>query len=752
MRRLLSLLAAAALISSAAAYAGYIGQSGMSRIGKKSVFLSRKQAPPPLPVSSASPKTSSVWFTSNGVLTKTSVQGNILTWAADCLIQDTLRWEIWLDANDNGQFDTTGASRDRLLFYYNVANGDTEGDEGLPDTTYIPDNEIVNRFKTFFAPARYWFRAISLVDHSQAFDSLRVLPLPSPWATVSGQVVVPGETSLQAGLWLMAEFDDENNEDLWAGITDNAGNYVINFDNTIQNQVWQIGGLEDLVGASNVYVAPPDTLVLVHAGSNPGVNFTYQVATDSITGEVAIHGGGSLPFEVSVWAQNQYGREKHRQVENGHYQIFFTAQDAGTWDIGIWWNDNITSFMRPSQRSGLVPVGAGHLVENFTVYPADVMVQGTILENGNPAVNQYRISAWSNTYQMYNHVLSQPLSGVYTLYLSDLENQSSIEVSRWDDEHPIPQGWMVIPQNYYPVDPPASGLDFNLIPATEAITGTITQDPGDAVMINFNQVGIQANGRGPQHNFGTSPEGSGWYFLPVVADTYQIGAWGQGFLFKPSTIMDLVVLPNDTVEGVNFTANYGHCQVEVVLIGYPAGHQNWIAAQDNDGWPNGYICGEQVNGPGTYNLYICNSNGWMVFAPQVDGYNLSPGNYTIGDITHADTYRGPYNFVYTPSGVAGRPEIAKPQTFALHQSRPNPVSASAEISFQLPVAGVVSLTIYNILGQEVRSWSQANMEPGYHSVKWDGRDSRGALVPNGVYLYRLKAGNFAATRRLSVLR
>lgn len=713
----------------------------------KTLFGKRPALVVPAPMG---PKTNDVWFTADGVPTHSAIQGQILTWAADCQTLDTLQWDIWADVNGNGQLDTTGSARDIHLGGYRIANGDTAGNQGLPDTTHIPDNQIVNRMKWTFAPTLYWFRATSVVDGTWAVDTLRVHPLPMPWATASGHVHVPGDSALQAGLWVEAGLSDMAT---WAGITDQHGDYVINFDSEIQNQEWEVGNLDDLVGASGAYVAPSNIQVLVTAGPHPGVNFNYIAATDSITGDVTRHPSGSLPFEVYVWCQNrQTGRDKGAETVNGRYQLFFAAPDTGLWDLNLWWDDNIAGYMRPNSRNDLQPVGAGHLVENFTVYPADVTVQGTITENGGPPANQYRVTAWSHDYQMSNHVISQAGTGSYSLPVSDVESMYSINIANWDDEHPIPTGWIVSPQGYYPVNPPATGLDFNLTPATEAISGTITQDAGDPVLIDFTQIWIHASGRQPGNNFGTSPDGSGWYFMPVVSDTYYIGAGCPGFLFKPFAIWELAVPPNDTAEGVNFIANYGHCRVEATLVGYPAGHAGWMNAGDAAIWPNGYHTNTQVTGPGTQNLYICNSTGWTLYAPGADGYNVAPGSYAIGDIAHSDTYRGPYTFTYTPTGVAGKPEAALPKTFALSQNRPNPVSSSSDISFQLPVRSDVSLTVYNILGQEVKTWRKGTMEPGCHSVRWDGRDMRGDKASNGVYFYRLKAGDFTATRRLSVLR
>ncbi|MDI6740826.1 MAG: hypothetical protein QME74_10750 [Candidatus Edwardsbacteria bacterium] len=80
--------------------------------------LQQKMAPPSVQLGGAK-SVDSVWFTSNGAPTHASPQGAYVTWAATCLAVDTIFWEIWLDVNKNGQFDSTGA--DKLLFSCNYS-------------------------------------------------------------------------------------------------------------------------------------------------------------------------------------------------------------------------------------------------------------------------------------------------------------------------------------------------------------------------------------------------------------------------------------------------------------------------------------------------------------------------------------------------------------------------------------------------------------------------------------------------------
>ncbi|MGH7492999.1 MAG: phytase [bacterium] len=88
----------------------------------------------------------------------------------------------------------------------------------------------------------------------------------------------------------------------------------------------------------------------------------------------------------------------------------------------------------------------------------------------------------------------------------------------------------------------------------------------------------------------------------------------------------------------------------------------------------------------------------------------------------------------------------------LQQNYPNPFNPSTAIDFVLKEAGPVQLTIYNILGEEVRRLLQATLPPGKHVVHWDGRDNAGAPTRSGVYLCRLRTTGFLETRRMILSR
>ncbi|WP_114778746.1 cohesin domain-containing protein [Botryobacter ruber] len=89
--------------------------------------------------------------------------------------------------------------------------------------------------------------------------------------------------------------------------------------------------------------------------------------------------------------------------------------------------------------------------------------------------------------------------------------------------------------------------------------------------------------------------------------------------------------------------------------------------------------------------------------------------------------------------------------YALHQNEPNPFTqGSTSIRFSIPQQEEVTISIYNSLGQEVRTYT-ATYAPGEHTITWDGRTSQGYAVGKGTYYYRMKAGKFTEAKRALLL-
>lgn len=106
------------------------------------------------------------------------------------------------------------------------------------------------------------------------------------------------------------------------------------------------------------------------------------------------------------------------------------------------------------------------------------------------------------------------------------------------------------------------------------------------------------------------------------------------------------------------------------------------------------------------------------------------------------------------SGVELNPLVAPamPLRFALGPAVPNPSRGGTMISYDLPTETQVSLKVYNLSGQLVRTLVSSKEKAGYKQVTWDGRSEAGSHVSSGVYFYRMDTGSFAATKKLVVVR
>ncbi|MFQ5864888.1 MAG: FlgD immunoglobulin-like domain containing protein [bacterium] len=111
---------------------------------------------------------------------------------------------------------------------------------------------------------------------------------------------------------------------------------------------------------------------------------------------------------------------------------------------------------------------------------------------------------------------------------------------------------------------------------------------------------------------------------------------------------------------------------------------------------------------------------------------------------------------YATSGTANDVEDLGnrnlPINFVLEQNYPNPFNPATSIVFQVPTPSEVSIKIYNLLGQEIRSLVEKNLEAGLHQVVWDGLDYMGKTAPTGMYLVHMKADDYVNTKKCLLLR
>ena len=99
-----------------------------------------------------------------------------------------------------------------------------------------------------------------------------------------------------------------------------------------------------------------------------------------------------------------------------------------------------------------------------------------------------------------------------------------------------------------------------------------------------------------------------------------------------------------------------------------------------------------------------------------------------------------------------------PEEYLLSQNYPNPFNPTTSIQYSVVSdqiihhSPLVTLKIFNLLGQEVRTLVNELQEPGYYTVTWNGQDRLGQDVPSGIYFYRLTGGEFTEIRRMVLMK
>lgn len=146
---------------------------------------------------------------------------------------------------------------------------------------------------------------------------------------------------------------------------------------------------------------------------------------------------------------------------------------------------------------------------------------------------------------------------------------------------------------------------------------------------------------------------------------------------------------------------------------------------------------------------------WPI-TPDGDGYSLVAKNSNPSEnMNNAAQWRASYLLHGSPgkddqnSTNVESSKTELPAEFMLNQNYPNPFNPSTIISFQLPKAGHVLLSIYDILGNEICTLVNEIKQPGNHIVEWEVKDRP---LASGIYFYRLKTAEFISTKKMILLR
>ncbi len=106
----------------------------------------------------------------------------------------------------------------------------------------------------------------------------------------------------------------------------------------------------------------------------------------------------------------------------------------------------------------------------------------------------------------------------------------------------------------------------------------------------------------------------------------------------------------------------------------------------------------------------------------------------------------------TEDGVDNDDSQASPVLNGLAQNYPNPFNPETSITYSMQKAGNVTLDIFNLKGQKVKSLVNGYQEKGNHTIAWNGTDESGKSVSSGVYFYKMKSGQYTSSRKMILMK
>jgi hypothetical protein len=130
-------------------------------------------------------------------------------------------------------------------------------------------------------------------------------------------------------------------------------------------------------------------------------------------------------------------------------------------------------------------------------------------------------------------------------------------------------------------------------------------------------------------------------------------------------------------------------------------------------------------------------------------YQLPDGGFLIGGQSDVIGARPDFLVIRTwPEGwnATGETEL-HPVEFKLMQNYPNPFNGETKIEFSLDATAPVTLTVFDLLGREVKQLAHGTLAAGRYSYYFRGNE-----LPSGVYLYRLQAGSCVSTKKMVLLK
>jgi hypothetical protein len=167
----------------------------------------------------------------------------------------------------------------------------------------------------------------------------------------------------------------------------------------------------------------------------------------------------------------------------------------------------------------------------------------------------------------------------------------------------------------------------------------------------------------------------------------------------------------------------------------------WRSVRDADQYVI-QICADQTFARVFRQSYT--SDTVMVFSGHTEGQQYY-WRVQAGNLAGWGLWSDVTNFTFATTDV--QKQVGMPAEYSVSQNYPNPFNPTTRITFGLPQRGLTKITVYDLLGREVQSLINKELEAGYYDVTFDA-----SKFQSGVYYYRIQSGEFSQTRQMILMK
>jgi len=201
------------------------------------------------------------------------------------------------------------------------------------------------------------------------------------------------------------------------------------------------------------------------------------------------------------------------------------------------------------------------------------------------------------------------------------------------------------------------------------------------------------------------------------------------------------------------TIDAGNADNETAII--------WTGSVDPDGYPVEYWLSLVIETTGDTLDTLVSASPFFLSHQEVVEYmedvdvtqiDIMWNVFAFDGFEAVESANGPWGLTIDAGWVLNVDNNTIPDVFALHNNYPNPFNPVTNIGYDIPELSKVSIDIYNIAGNKVKTLVSKEHQPGRYKVQWNATNESGAPVATGMYIYKIRAKDFVSVKKLLLMK